>query len=220
MIVPEDHEDQDHPKRSEGETEVEAPEVLDRGPDELDPGCGSELVEGGGLPIASLLESELRSLERLGDPVEDLNDVVRIDVRPVDRVREERPRERALPHVSPLHEPGELGRVLLVQRDSWRSPATGHPFIFEDMVWSRAGDGWRSPVVGARSHHEPGTERSVHRSCRREPVFVSLPNSWPDRRARTSGGTGRVHIILWRGRKDGSDEPTGPVIFSAAHPGS
>jgi hypothetical protein len=41
---------------------------------ELDPIHGSELVEGGRLLLASLLESDVRAHERSGDPVQDLHD--------------------------------------------------------------------------------------------------------------------------------------------------
>lgn len=104
----------------------QALEVFDRGRGELDPSHGSELVEGNRMVLSSLFESELRSVERSGDPIQDLDDVVRVDVCLVDGVRKERSGERALLDMGPLCEPGELGGVLLVESDIQPSATGSH----------------------------------------------------------------------------------------------
>lgn len=65
-------------------------------------GCGGdidvrqtlELVEWLRLPAPSLLEAKLSALERAWDPIEQLDDVAWVDIGLVNRMREQRARQR------------------------------------------------------------------------------------------------------------------------------
>jgi hypothetical protein len=90
-------------------------EVLDRGGAQLDARHGSNIVEARGLPGPCLLESCVSALECPGDPIEELDNVVGIDIGVVDRPREQGSCQRPFLHMDAFGETRELRRVLLVQ---------------------------------------------------------------------------------------------------------
>ena len=83
-------------------------EVFDRGVRDLETRHRLQLFDGDRLSCAGLLESELSALERTRDSVEQLDHVPRIDVRLIDRLREQRSGQCPFLRVRPLGEEGEL----------------------------------------------------------------------------------------------------------------
>ena len=88
-------------------------EVFDGRYGQLDPRHGSELAERDRVSGSGLLEPAGRPLERAGDPIEDLDDAARVDVRLVDGPSQEGPSERSLLHVRALGQSGSTRPVYL-----------------------------------------------------------------------------------------------------------
>ena len=72
----------------------------------------SKLIEWKPFPCSDLLGSPLGSLKGAGDPIKDFDDVLRVDIRFVDRLREKRASECPLLQMCPLSENREFLRVL------------------------------------------------------------------------------------------------------------
>lgn len=83
----------------------QAVEILDRRAAQLDARHTLQLVELDGLAAPRLLATELCSLERSVDTVENVRDVPWVGVRLVEGVRQERARERSFVRVRPFCEP-------------------------------------------------------------------------------------------------------------------
>ncbi len=98
-------------------TEYQPVEILDGRTGDLDASQALQLVETNGIAAMGLIEPALRPFESAGDCVEHVDNVARIGICVVDRMREKRPGQRPLVDVSPLREATKLRLVRGVQRD-------------------------------------------------------------------------------------------------------
>lgn len=92
-------------------------EIFERRVGELDAGHALQLIEADRLHSPRLAQTQLRALVSPSDPVEQLDDVSRIGIGLIKRVRKQRPRHRPGLHVHPLGQPRQLRCLLVIQRD-------------------------------------------------------------------------------------------------------